>query len=174
MKKMLKSGIMFIMLFSLFAGSLSGVAKAAETTEPDEQQVEELANQMEFIFEKALIRDENGNPTGIDVQMIEDKYGSSPELDYLKLQIAADNNTSGTITTMDAALDKCINKKVKNGFGEYLKVSTYTTIIDYITSGNYSLAAKRLLKLGVRGNAAGLVAQLTYYYTSCMYSVHGW
>ncbi|UOQ49895.1 hypothetical protein MUN88_07445 [Gracilibacillus caseinilyticus] len=49
----------------------------------------ELAEQLEFIFEEAAIKDINGKIIGLDIDMIEEKYGTSTELEQLKQEMNA-------------------------------------------------------------------------------------
>lgn len=78
------------------------------------------------------------------------------------------------ITIQSAAVDRCIERKIAAGFKEVLSISAYTAVIIYMWEGNYTLAAKQLLKVGVKGNAAGIAATLLYYFTTCLYEEEGW
>ena len=108
--------------------------------------------------------------------MIEAEYGTSPELEMLKMQMQRDKVKidKGIITIQDAVLDRCLENKIKNGFKEVMSISTYITIIEWIKDGEYSLAAKKFISVGVKGNAVGIGATLLYYMTSCLYEHKGW
>jgi len=41
-------------------------------------------------------------------------------------------------------------------------------------SGQYERAAKKLIDIGVRGNAVAIAAQLLYYLTTCIWEEEGW
>lgn len=173
MNKTLKKIFLMTFIFSLFVSSFSPIAKAEEI---DEKEVDELAEQLKFIYEEATIKDRNGNIINLDIKMIEEKYGSSPELDELKSEnkITLINKNNPSITPMNAKLDRCIEKKIKNGLGDVLSLAAITTVIEYIKDGEYTLAAKKLIKLGVKGNAVGITAQLILWWGQCNLSENGW
>ena len=49
----------------------------------------EVAEQLEFIFEEAAIKDINDKIIGLDIEMIEEKYGPGAELQQLKEEMNA-------------------------------------------------------------------------------------
>lgn len=175
MKKALKNIFLLTLALTLFTSSFSSIAKAQKTNNREKKEVVEMAKQLQFVFEKAAIKNKNGDLIGLDINMIEENYGSSPELKELKQEMATNLNTGNgrMVSTMDAKVDACINKKIKNGIGEFLSVSAITSVITYIVDKQYTLAAAKLIKLGVKGNAVSIAAQLAYYMMKCKYEVHG-
>ncbi|WML31733.1 hypothetical protein RCG24_07735 [Neobacillus sp. OS1-32] len=181
MKKRLKTILLITFVLTLFGSSFSTIARAEEISRAEENQIQEMAEQLEFIFEDAAIKDSNGNLLTLDFKMIEDNFGSSPELEQLKQDMSLMQSrlipTKGDksiISPMDIKVDRCIEKKIKNGIGEILSVNAIASIVTYIVDGQYKLAAKKLIKLGVKGNAIAIGAQLSYYLIKCEYEVNGW
>lgn len=62
-------------------------------------------------------------------------------------------------TAMDAKVDRCIEKKIKNGGKEFLTLAIISNVMSYIINGNYTTAAKLLLKSGAKGNLVAIIAQ---------------
>lgn len=157
---------------TLFASTLSGIASAQEIKKQEEKEIKEIAEQLEFIFEKAAIKDTNGKLIGLDIKMIEEKYGPSPELDQLKQEMEIGSNPP--ISMYSRAVDDCLERKIKDGFGDLIGISAITTIITYITDGEYEKAAKKLIKIGIRGNAIAIAGTLYYYFGTCLWEEEGW
>lgn len=176
MKNYLKVLLSFVLAFALIGPAFTQVSKAEEFSVQEAQEIEDLAEQLEFMYEKASIKDELGNIVGINIEMIEAEFGTSPELEMLKRQIKMEKLkiNKGIITIQDPVLDRCLENKIKNGFKEVFTVSTYITIIEYIKGGEYLIAAKKMVSIGVKGNAVGISATLLYYMTTCLYDHKGW
>ena len=183
--KKLQYLLILTLSFTLFVSfSFSSVAQAQDNVDKtaSEEEVEQLAEDLEFLFEEAAIKDEHGLVIGYDFDLLEERFGSSADIELLKgiVNGTADCNCEveeeqePVFAPMDAGVDRCIEKKLKKNYGEFIKVSTYTTLVGYITSGKYKSAAKKLLDIGVKGNAVSLVGTLSYYLASCVYEVNGW
>ncbi|MED1865836.1 hypothetical protein P4V41_20505 [Fictibacillus nanhaiensis] len=174
--KFLKIILVMSLTMTLFVSTSAGLASASTITIEEEQvQVEDLAEKLEYLFEEAALTDISGNVIGFDFEKVEEKYGTSPELEQLKLEMTAkpqvvDKNGP----QKSAAVDRCINKKIKNNIGEFLTLQFISTVVTYIVEKKYEKAAKKLIAAGVRGNAISLAVQLGYYYTTCVYQEHGW
>lgn len=81
---------------------------------------------------------------------------------------------SSVIQARTAAVDRCIERKIKAAYKEYFSVTAMVTIVNYIKEKNYISAAERILKAGVRGNIVGITAQITYWLVTCIYEEEGW
>lgn len=179
MKNYLKVLLSFVLAFALIGPAFAQGVKAQELGEKEAKEIEELAEKLKFIFEEAAMKDESGNVVGINFKMIEAEYGKSPELEILKNQIKKDtllkeSNGKDFIVPNDPVLDRCLENKIKNGFKEVLSISTYITVIEWVKAGEYTLAAKKLISVGIKGNAVGISATLLYYMMSCLHEHKGW
>ncbi|WP_078381351.1 hypothetical protein [Sutcliffiella halmapala] len=193
---MLKNLIVFSLVFILLVGTFSGVATASEITE-EEKLIEEVAEQLEFLFETAVIKDAYGNKIGVDFEMFEEKYGSSPELDILKgdkdnflsfiqyfdsepeeyietpmfgsqlMVRSSAQKKKPWVRGQNPALDKCIQDKIVKEYKQYFSITALTTVMQLMSEGKYTDAAKRLLRIGVKGNVLGVVATLMYFWGAC-------
>ena len=168
--KSLKSLSILAMTFVLFLTSFSSIANAMEANDEqvNDEQVAELAEKLEFIFEKATIKDKQGNVIDLDVDMIEEKFGVSPETEQLREQIIAFKTpTTDSISTFSASVDRCVENKIITGYGDLISGAIIGAIIDDIASENYLSAAKRLLKMGVRGTPIGIAGSLAGMLLTC-------
>jgi hypothetical protein len=165
---------------------LTGLA-LAQVADYEEELVDEIAAQLEFIFEEAVVWDENRNIIDIDVDKIEQQFGSSRELREIKrelnkmkrqnnknnirLESFNDPYTIGIMSHGNDALDRCIERRIINGFSEIFYLTGMTTLVHYLQGGKYILAAKEVVKLGVKSNVVGVSLTLSWYYISCMNEV---
>lgn len=49
---------------------------------------------------------------------------------------------------MNAAVDHCVEKKIKSEYGDIITGAALGAIVDYIRDGNYKKAAKKAITLG--------------------------
>lgn len=199
MHKKFRSVLSLAIAFTLFITCFSGVASANQVEEFTEKEVDKLAEQLEFIYEEAVTKDENGNIIGVNIEKIEEEFGESEELEQLESTMQADSNNlsvseTGLITDVQSGLapsasfsvaaarkiqpypppdafDRCITNKIVKGYGEFFTTNTITTIINYMKKGNYRSAAHKLLSVGIKGNIAGTIATLIYYFGKCAVEV---
>lgn len=171
------------LVFALFASGFSGLAQAQEIKKENKQiteedrQVAELAEQLKFIFEEASIKDKSGQVVDIDINMIENKYGKTEELELLRQEIQKSKTNSmyeDPFKQETPAVDRCIERKIIANYREVLNVAFISTIIVNIKNKEYEYAAKKMLKLGVKGSLPGLIAQLSWYLGSCIWEEEGW
>ncbi len=188
LKKYLVSIIVSVMMFAFIVSPIANAQVSPNISE--EQQIDEVADQLKFIWEEASIRDESGNIIGIDIEKIENKYGPSTSQDQEALEaivnfnlangsaldtdLIYDNDQSGLITPFNAAVDACMGKKVKDYFGVFILPSTLTLIFQWINEGNYISAAKKLLELGVKGNIYVIAGTMGAFLIECNYEQGGW
>lgn len=189
--KFLRNIFLITLSFMIAISSLFSTVISAEEIdqEVDSEEVEELAEQLEFMFEEASIKDDNGNIIGFDFESIEEKYGTSIELDQLKQEIEGsatdssnltigENSSNTGITTMAVPnkdkINACIQKKVKNSYKETLTLTTINTLWNLARDKKYKTLAKKLLAVGIKGNVPGIAIQLMYYHGTCVYKYNGW
>lgn len=183
MKTMFKKSFMLMIVFTLVMLQFSGIASATQANvslTDEEKEIEELAEKLEFMFEEAIISDGEGGVT-LDFDKIEEKYGSSQDLEALKIEVESTDITcevdEGDLVTTAAAkgsdaVNKCMNDKIKNNWKDFIGVAAFATAIDYAISGDYTSAAKKLVKAGVRGNVVSIAGTLAWYFSSCLVT-HG-
>ncbi|KZE04220.1 hypothetical protein B4117_4236 [Bacillus mycoides] len=166
----LSIGIGFVMpSFSVSAETPKGSVQSLE----EEKQINELAEQLKFLNEEALVI-QNGEKV-FDFNKIENKYGA----DYA-------NNLKNDITMIEeinadkaknpfnrykrSAWTDCMVDAIKDHFG----VAAVTAALEgglwaYLEKKAYKEAAKLLVKFAIGSNAVGLAGTLVYYGGKCTY-----
>lgn len=185
MKNRFFKAITSFLVLTLVMSALSPTIMAQSNTMPeaDEKEVQELAEALEFVFEQAMLKDEFGETVGVDFEKIEEKYGSNAELTNLVNAIEEEKNAEATnetgeitITPYTAAVDACIERKVKDYFTaeDFIPTSIISTVIALIGEKNYTGAAMKLIKAGFKGNAAAIGATLASFFFTCLWEEEGW
>jgi len=171
----LKKALLILLSITFFFSAIPvNVLAAEEYTEEEE----ELALDLEFMFEEAMIFDESGNPIGFDMEKIESRYGEVPtELKEIENEMANINNEDGkNITPMinpsdpNGTADKirsCMRGYAKSQWGTVLSGSVLGTFYGYIKGGSFIKAAKLVIKHGGAGTVAGIAGGLTAEYAKC-------
>lgn len=190
-KKGFISFIVSIFVLSVVVSPLGQVA-SAETIENelDKELVSDVAGKLEFIWEEAAVKDENGRIIGFDLEKIESQYGASNSEDQQFIDLInafnAENNNSNLgnygdnlglndgISLLKGDLDGCVNKKVSEYFGAFLAPAALAAIYQLLWDGEYTEAAKKLIKLGVKGNVFAIAGSLTIIFAGCLISEEGW
>ncbi len=161
------------MVSVLFFTSLSSVGLAKDTKESKDEaaEINEAAEKLEFLWEKASVKDEYGNIIEFDIELLENKYGKSSEFEELKEFNENPNyvlvNPANEFSIMLDDMNKCFNKKAKEYFGSFLKPAAYAAIAELVWAGKYNKAALRLIKLGAKGSVFGIIGSLVAIRVSC-------
>lgn len=173
LKKIFVFGLVFVLFLS--SSNLLNVTAASIVNADEEKQVKELAEMLEFLFVEAVKKDSLGNVI-IDKEKIIEKYGSekgSEIITEFNAYIPQKNKNNG-IGTMSVAVDRCIANKISENFGWILGSSAISTVWSYLKAGEFTLAAKYLVKLGVKGSVPNIAVSLTGFFFYCLYTEEGW
>ncbi|MGG1596069.1 hypothetical protein [Terribacillus saccharophilus] len=174
-----------VALFTSLIAPFSVKAKSTESTS-EEQKIKEAAEQLEFVFEEAATKDSDGNIISLDIEKIEQKYGSSPELEKVKKDQEAflqnptlNTQNCGASSTLrasgvilpigvgDEEEMKCFEDGVKSFFVDLVPTTALTTAYQYILDKDYTGAAKKLIKAGAKGSIYGIAGTLTWIGLKC-------
>ncbi|MBH0347224.1 hypothetical protein BK731_17500 [Bacillus thuringiensis serovar muju] len=175
MKTMLRNIVSMALVLALFTTSFAGISKAQEINSEEEKIVQEVAAQLKFVVEEVSVRDKHGRV--VDIDMIENKYGKTEELEQLRQEIQRVNTPPGyedPFKQETEAVDNCIERKLIANYVEFLSVGFLGSIIANITNKEYELAARKMIRLGVKGNLVSLAGQLAWYLGTCIYEEEGW
>lgn len=177
----MKKNIIFLVIFSIIF-SIIPVNVFAEEEYTDTEK--ELADELEFMFEEAIIQDSQGNPIGLNVEKIEARYGEVPvELQELQNEInkfkQLESQKSNEFTIMinpsgppefggkPDRIRACMSKSVKNEWDVLISGSALGTFYGYIKGKNFIQAAKLMGKYGVKGTTLGIAGSLSAQYFKC-------
>ncbi|MCE7792744.1 hypothetical protein K8O68_09985 [Salipaludibacillus sp. CUR1] len=171
--KILAVGLVMVFIFNTIA-PLGVSAK-------EHSDAKEVAEQLEFIFEEAAIKDVNGKIIGLDIDMIEEKYGTSTELDQLKQEMNAigmnqdrqlieqsqqENLIMPNMLIIDFD-EACMRSEFNSFIADYSINFAFSTFYQYMLDKEYYKAAKRLIKAGVKGSPWAIAASLTQMAWKC-------
>ncbi|HDR4948856.1 TPA: hypothetical protein QCR51_005476 [Bacillus cereus] len=98
------------------------------------EEIQELATDITFIFEEAVIKNNDGTIKDLDFEKIEEKFGSQVDLNQL------------------------------SQFKEVLSASFLSLISAHITNKEYNVAATKVLELGIKDNLARYIIQFSWYF----------
>lgn len=158
--------ISFSLLISIFAPSLVGAQESISYNE----EVEELADALEYMVDEVANRDQTGDLISIDIDKIESMFADNPEMQkvFAEARLECENDD---MQLQGPALDNCLMKKIQNGWKDAIGIGAIATAIDYMTQGKYIPAAKKLITAGIRGNAITVAATLTYWLGACLIEI---
>ncbi|MFJ8519002.1 hypothetical protein [Lysinibacillus xylanilyticus] len=168
----MKKSLIMTIIFTLLLAPISFTHPVEAAYEPSQQEIDQLAQELEFMFEEAAYKNSNGDFVDFNFELLKEKYGSDDQV-ILELEELVKPNSS-VIQARTAAVDRCIERKIKAAYKEYFSVTAMVTIVNYIKEKNYKSASERILKAGVRGNIVGIMAQITYWLVTCIYEEEGW
>lgn len=141
----------------------------SEFTAEEMEKVEEVAEQLEFIYEEAAEVDEQGQIISINFDKIREKYGESEELNQFEKEFKEQQNTSKNMTTLARSswTDYMVSSIV-----DFLGVSgTYAIgsgIKALITKKAWLAAAKAIVAaVGTTVTVGAVAATLAYYSVRC-------
>lgn len=129
-----------------------------ELTREEEVEAQRMAEDLEFIFEEASVKDEDGNLIGFQEDMLVEKFGETEEITEL-MEIAEvlapeqDSNNGIQLFSRHDDVNKCVNKKVAKEYKSLVSGAVWDEIWGAILAGAYLEGAKKLVKAGVKGSA---------------------
>ncbi|MFJ7406787.1 MULTISPECIES: hypothetical protein [unclassified Lysinibacillus] len=178
MKHFITKVIASILVFSLVISAFSPKIYAntiVENSKIDAQELKDLTEALEYVFEQAMVKDELGQVIGIDFNKIEEKYGNSPDLEKVE-NATGKKKHKGIIAYNNPGLDRCIERKVKDFFTseDLIPTVVISSVIAYIKEKDYKSAALRLLRAGIKGNAVGIAASMGGIFFTCLYQERTW
>ncbi|QXE02775.1 hypothetical protein [Terribacillus sp. DMT04] len=182
-----------VALFTCLLAPFSVAAKSSESSESlEEEKVKAAAEQIKFVAEEATIKDSNGNIIGLDIEKIEQKYGSSPVLEKIKKdqqatvqdiknpkldsQQCAFSSTFSTFSTSGVIMPigfhdmeefECVQDGFSSFFVDLVPTTVLTTAYQYFLDKNYTGTARALLKAGAKGSIWGIAGSLTWVALKC-------
>ncbi|MEW5593242.1 hypothetical protein ABGT24_06750 [Peribacillus frigoritolerans] len=172
---MKKRFILFALVFALFTTTFTPLASAKQidingqnvSQTSEEDQIKQLAEDLEFLFEEAGIRDSEGNLIGFDNDILEKKFGERPELKEF-LESSAELEPVYYLARSNDAVNTCFNKRVKKEYGAIISGAIIGQIITMALNGEYLQAAKKAVGAGVKGSVYGTMATMMGYLYTCV------
>lgn len=166
---------------TISTGALSASAATVNTQILDED-VEALAKALELIFESGQITEGN-EILGYNKKMFEKELQGNENFQEVINQLEEEGLfaeiTEPTMSTRAVACDwhgmkkkpayvkaqnTCITNELKANYGP---VTVVSTIANLVADKQFTLAAKKIIALGIRSNVAGIIVTLGYIMLKC-------
>ncbi|EKN63012.1 hypothetical protein P9E76_12620 [Schinkia azotoformans] len=109
---------------------------------------------------------------GFDTELLEEEFGPSSDIEKLKGPVFIKNPKNVSAST--PAVDRCIENELIGEYGDIVTGAFVGIFFDYLWEGNYTLAAKYLIKIGVKGSVLGIAVELTSIAGKCVWQEEGW
>lgn len=184
LSRVVSLSLVFSLVVTFSLGQTQVSAESDLTYTQDD--VEELANVLELLFDKGQILDHNGDWIGFDEDILEQELLDTDYsflVDDLKEQgmiiddainseiesnIKSTNYSPMAKSPRDAFLDRCVLQKLNDSYG----VAATTAIVNAIKNKQWTKAATRLIRLGVRAAPPVIIANLGWIITSCLHEAN--
>ncbi|EOO56600.1 hypothetical protein IKE_06466 [Bacillus cereus VD196] len=166
----------------LFFTSMTPIANA-KTIKNQNKKVEKLAEDLEFIMEKAAIRNSNDKVIDFDFDKLENRFGKLQEFKILKNEINNDKLNKHEINQKQCTnisnynslqakswngWKSCMVDALKDHFGvKIIEIAFEGGLWGYLEKKAYKEAAKLLVKIAVGSNVLGVTSFLVYYGAKC-------
>ena len=143
-----------------------------EFTEEEMEKVEEVAKQLEFIYEEASEVDNQGQIISINFNKIREKYGESEDLNQFEKEFTEfkdQQNTSNTMTTVArSSWTDCMVSSIVDFLGVSGTYAIGSGIKALITKKAWSAAAKAIVAtVGTTVTVGAVAVTLAYYSVRC-------
>ena len=174
-KRKMYQSVQLLLVFSMLIAFVFPLqAKgAAEFSLEEEEQIEELAAQLEYLMEEAYIL-EDGIGT-FDFEKVEAEFGKETRTELERMTVGVETGpSSGPVIIADnPGWKACMIAAIKDHFGvAFVTAALEGGLWAYLEKKAYKEAAKLLVKFAVGTNAVALAGTLIYYGGKCTY-LHG-
>ncbi|MGV3130231.1 hypothetical protein ACEE96_12725 [Staphylococcus simulans] len=168
MKFNLKVLTIVIGLILLISSTTYSVTSAEENTSENEK-INQLSNSLSYYLKDAEIKDENGKIINYDYKKIKSKLSQQQQRELTKIE--RNSTQMRACPTAEACQNvkdntKCIVNSIN--LLDALGATAAAEAINAINVGNYNLAAKAIIKGGVKGGVQGIAGTLIYTAGKCM------
>ncbi|HGX0883859.1 TPA: hypothetical protein ACNSAJ_002946 [Staphylococcus aureus] len=125
----------------------------------------EIEKELKYIYGKIIILDKDGTAKDVNLENAKSRYGYVPEgFQKLKNDIENKKKTSSISPRAVGGNYKnsgdCFYSEVLNSYGELLTGNIITAVFEDVKAKNLKGVAKKLAKIGIKGNLAGIAATM--------------
>ena len=135
---------------------------------------QELEKELTYIYGNIIILDEDGTAKDVNLKNAKEHYGYVPDA-FQKLKNDLNNRKMAQSTSTRAVGDNyknsrdCFYSEVLNSYGELLSGNIIAAAFDDVKAHNISALAKKLGRIGVKGNLAGIAATMVSKDAQCTF-----
>lgn len=167
-KKILILSLVSVLILTSLTFFISNQTKA-DMNSDKEQKAIELQKEIEFAMNEATQIDKNGKVVKVNTKKIKERYGYVPK-EYTRIQNEIDNNkpvVNGFRAAPSKSANQCFNEKMNGFLGDFIPVAAIQEMYANSNPKTMLKFSKVAIKAGLKGNAASVAAQITYYYSYC-------
>lgn len=133
---------------------------------------QQLEKELSYIYGNIIILDQDGTAKDVNLENAKERYGYVPDA-FQKLKNDLNNHEMSQSTSTRAVGDNyknsndCLYSEVLNSYGELLSGNLIAAAFDDVKAHNIPELIKKLGRIGVKGNLAGIAATLVSKDTQC-------
>ncbi|MGL4009804.1 hypothetical protein [Staphylococcus nepalensis] len=162
----------FVSIIFVLSIIISPVTSAQEQKQEEKQQVDELTEELEYYFKDAEIHNDEGEIVDYNYDIIKSKFPKEKQKQLEKIEEDQDSEvTNEACPSAEACKNASNNTECIVNSVNWLDAIGATAageVIQALNAGNYAAASGSLIKLGVKGGAAGIAGNLSWTAGKCM------
>lgn len=168
--------IVVLFLLSSMAVFLSQPANAQNKnkevleTETSQTNEDELAEELNYIYNNIIITDENGQAKEVNLDKAKERYGYVPQEfkdAQAEVQKAQTMEESTKLKAMPKTAEQCYREKLESMYKGLVPIAQIQNMVENPNLDNAKAFSKAAIKAGIKGNVASMAAQIIYYNTEC-------
>lgn len=168
--------IVVLFLLSSMAVFLSQPANAQNKnkevleTETSQTNEDELAEELNYIYNNIIITDENGQAKEVNLDKAKERYGYVPQEfkdAQAEVQKAQTMEESTKLKAMPKTAEQCYREKLESMYTGLVPIAQIQNMVENPNLDNAKAFSKAAIKAGIKGNVASMAAQIIYYNTEC-------
>lgn len=173
--------IVVLFLLSSMAVFLSQPANAQNKnkevleTETSQTNEDELAEELNYIYNNIIITDENGQAKEVNLDKAKERYGYVPQEfknAQAEVQKAQTTEESTKLRAMPKTAEQCYREKLESMYKGLVPIAQIQNMVENPNLDNAKAFSKAAIKAGIQGNVASMAAQIIYYNTECANNYH--
>lgn len=160
-----------IAIFISQPASAQNEKKEILKTETSQANEDELAEELNYIYNNIIITDENGQAKEVNLDKAQERYGYVPQefkdakVEVQKGQSVEQNTQFRAIPNKTA--EQCYKEKLEGLYKGLVPIAAIQNMVENPNLDNAKEFSKAAIKAGVKGNVASMAAQIVYYNTQC-------
>ncbi|WP_188348168.1 hypothetical protein [Staphylococcus aureus] len=183
LRKVLVISLSFLTILSMVLNFNFKEAQAQNKNNIADKNIEtlnekEIEKELDYIYGKIIVLDKDGTAKDVNLENAKSRYGYVPE-GFQKLKNDIENKKKNSSISPRAVggnyknSNDCFYSEVLNSYGELLTGNIIAAVFDDVKAKNIKSAAKKLARIGIKGNLAGIAATMVSKDVQCTLK-YGW
>lgn len=160
----------FVALQLSFVFTPTVAAVSEENYEPTEEEIEEVADMIQYMYEEAATTNFEGYVVDFDFDVVREKYGDSEDLRMVESETDYDALSDEPVEIItQQSFGECMSNAFASTFGVYISGATFSALSTYLKAGSWKAAAKAFLAvLGSKFTLAAVAGWLAWNTGACL------